>query len=457
MQVSGAVFADFLEELWTQGSDGSDLPGASPNVWTYDNGWVPVVDLNNDVLEAGEGFVVYVYSDTDFDGEDDLPVTIGIDDQFENGMTMNQASLNVATNPSHWNLVGNPYGLHVKINQMLLDNHSKFNSTVYKMDHDNPGYKTHNGIVGNIDEGLIKPFDGFWIQAGSEGDAFEFYEHSIRKGHLNSTARTNNRDQSSGSATFTFSDGQYTTNVYLSFTEDGEINLDPADAKQIIPMSPAEHLTSMIYESGNALAINNLPLNLIVDLALDMDVMLLDPDDEGYQTQETQVNMTWDIANLPNGISLVLQNNITGQNINLYGFPSANINLPAKGGFLFPEELMQTYPSVGESQFSLFVNTDITSTIKEQSTLPDHIVLHDAYPNPFNPSTMIRFDLKQIDHVRLNIFDLKGRHVASLVDEIMHSGNHQVPWNPVALPSGVYLVDLKTGKKSFKQKITYIK
>ena len=188
-----------------------------------------------------------------------------------------------------------------------------------------------------------------------------------------------------------------------------------------------------------------------------MDVMLLDPDDEGYQTQETQVNMTWDIANLPDGISLVLQNNFTGQNINLYGFPSANINLPAKGGFLFPEELMQTYPSVGESQFSLFVNTDITSTSKEQSTLPDHIVLHDAYPNPFNPSTMIRFDLKQIDHVRLNIFDLKGRHVASLVDEIMHSGNHQVPWNPVALPSGVYLVDLNTGKKSFKQKITYIK
>ena len=136
---------------------------------------------------------------------------------------------------------------------------------------------------------------------------------------------------------------------------------------------------------------------------------------------------------------------------------TANINLPAKGGFLFPEELMQTYPSVGESLFSLFVNTDITSTIKEQSTLPDHIVLHDAYPNPFNPNTMIRFDLKQIDHVRLNIFDLKGRQVASLVDEIMHSGNHQVPWNPVALPSGVYLVDLKTGKKSFKQKITYIK
>ena len=455
--VSGAVFGDLLEELWTQGSDGSDLPGASPNVWTYSNGWVPVVDLNNDVLEAGEGFVVYVYSDTDFDGEDDLPVTIGIDNQSEASSPMNQSSLNVTTNPSHWNLVGNPYGLHVRINQMLSDNNSKFNSTIYKMDHDNPGYKTHNGIVGNIDQGLVKPFDGFWIQAGSEGDAFEFYEHSIRKGHLNGGAARTTRDGSTGSAVFTFTNGQYTTNVYLSFTEDGQINLDPADAKQIIPMSPAQHLTSMIYESGNSLAINNLPLNLMTDITLDMDVMLLEPNDEGYETQETQVNMTWDITNLPEGISLVLLNNVTGQNINLYGFPSANINLPEKGGFLFPEELMQTYPNVGESQFSLFVNTDITSTNEEYSLLPDDIILHEAYPNPFNPSTRIRFDLKQINNVSLNIFDLKGRQVASLINELMVSGNHQVLWNPGILPSGVYLVNLKIGEKSFKQKITYIK
>ena len=461
MQVPSSLI--FLDELWTQGSDGSDLPSASPNVWTYNNGWDPVADLNNNILARGHGFLICI-ADTDFDGDDDLPVMIGIDEisnSFING-TITYADYDssaIATNPNEWNLVGNPYGLDLRINTILADNSSKFNSTVYTMDYENPGYKTHNGIVGNIDQGLIKPFDGFWIQADSDGDTLEILKHSIvLGGHINNpnAVRTNNRDESYGSATFTFSDDQYTTNVYLSFTEDGEINLDPADAKQIIPMSPAEHLTSMIYESGNALAINNLPLNLVIDLALDMDVMLLDPDDEGYQTQETQVNMTWDIANLPDGISLVLQNNITGQNINLYGFPSANINLPAKGGFLFPEELMQTYPSVGESLFSL-VNTDITSTSKEQSTLPDQIVLHDAYPNPFNPSTMIRFDLKQIDHVRLNIFDLKGRHVASLVDEIMHSGNHQVPWNPVALPSGVYLVDLKTGKKSFKQKITYIK
>ena len=58
--------------------------GADPNVWTYDNGWVPVEDLNNDVLSAGQGFVVYVFADTDYDGDDDLPVTIDVDGSINN-------------------------------------------------------------------------------------------------------------------------------------------------------------------------------------------------------------------------------------------------------------------------------------------------------------------------------------------------------------------------------------
>ena len=96
--VSGAIFGDLLEELWTQGSDGSDHEGADPNVWTYDNGWVPVEDLNNDVLSAGQGFVVYVFADTDFDGDDDLPVTIDIDG------SINETAVSVTANPSQWNL-----------------------------------------------------------------------------------------------------------------------------------------------------------------------------------------------------------------------------------------------------------------------------------------------------------------------------------------------------------------
>ena len=173
--ISGPVFGDLLEELWTQGSVGSDHEGADPNVWRFDNGWVPVSDLYNDHLEAGEGFVIYVFADTDYDGNDDLPVTIGVDG------AVNESSVSVSSNASDWNLVGNPYGLHVNISQMLTDNRSRFHSTVYKKDDVNPGYKTHNGVIGDIDQGLIKPFDGFWVQAGPEGTHLIFQNIVCKK------------------------------------------------------------------------------------------------------------------------------------------------------------------------------------------------------------------------------------------------------------------------------------
>ena len=449
--VSGAIFGDLLEELWTQGSEGSDHEGADANVWTYDDGWVPVEDLNNDLLEAGQGFVVYVFADTDFDGDDDLPVTLNVDG------TINGTGVTVSANPTKWNLVGNPYGLHVNINQMLSDNSSKFHSTVYRLDDTNPGYRTHNGTVGDIDQGLIKPFDGFWVQADNDGDVFEFTEQCMQKGHMNIDGGRSTTNESTGTATFTFANDQFTSNVYLSFTENGHINLDNADAKQIIPMSPAEHLTSMIHESGKSLSINNLPSDLSTDISFDLDVMLLSPNDEGYETQSEQVSMTWDISNLPEGISLSLVNNVTGQTINLYGYPSINLALPNKGGFLFPENLMETYPEVGESQFTLSVYTDIASNDDEDLIVPEDITLHNAYPNPFNPSTIISFDILEMDNVSLNIFDLTGRQVASLINEFMIPGNHQISWNPGLLPSGVYLVELAVGDRSFNQKITYIK
>ena len=451
--VSGPVFGDLLEELWTQGSIGSDHEGADPNVWRFDNGWVPVSDLYNDNLEAGEGFVIYVFADTDYDGDDDLPVTIGIDG------TVNESSMSVSSNASDWNLVGNPYGLHVDISQMLTDNRSRFHSTVYKKDDVNPGYKTHNGVIGDIDQGLIKPFDGFWVQAGPEGTSFDFSEHCMQKGHMvyDGGARSVT-NESTGSATFTFSNGEFTSSVYLSFTEDGEINLDPADAKRIVPMSPAEHLTSMVRESSKSLSINNLPYALTTDLALEVDVMLLSPNEEGYETQAGQVNLTWDIMDLPEGISLTLVNNFTGQNINLYGFPSANVNLPSKGGFSFPDEIMQSYPFVDEAQFSLYVSSDFATSENDEEIIPDEITLHNAYPNPFNPSTMISFEMIEVDKVSLNIFDVAGRKVASLINnDVMTPGHHKISWNPGLLPSGVYLVELVTGVKSFNQKITYIK
>ncbi|WP_428236273.1 T9SS type A sorting domain-containing protein [Gracilimonas sp.] len=64
------------------------------------------------------------------------------------------------------------------------------------------------------------------------------------------------------------------------------------------------------------------------------------------------------------------------------------------------------------------------------------------YPNPFNPSTVIKFNLKAKSHIRLEVFDMVGRKVATLVDEVKLAKNHEVDFNAKNLPSGVYIYRL---------------
>ena len=116
---------------------------------------------------------------------------------------------------------------------------------------------------------------------------------------------------------------------------------------------------------------------------------------------------------------------------------------------------MATYPVVGQSQFTLSVYGTLAAA--EDDILPERLTLHSAYPNPFNPSTIISFDLPDADMVSLDIFDIAGRQVASLISEYKIPGSHQINWNPGNLSSGIYLVNLVVGTETFNQKITFIK
>ena len=323
------------------------------------------------------------------------------------------------------------------------------------MDRSISSYRVHNGTTGDIADGLLAPFQGFWVQSNAEGNNYSFSEESISNDQGTNYRTTDN--ESNGSAVFTFSTGEFSSSVFLSFTPEGEINLDAGDADRFMPISGTEHLTSMIYESTKSLAINNLPLEMNTDITLDMDVMMLEPSDPGYETQQSQVHMSWDMSNLPEGIIVALQNNVTGYMVNLDGYPSMNITLPSKGGFESNSELMETYPEVGESQFTLIITTDFASSDDDELTTANNFKLHSAYPNPFNPSTKIRFDLTKVDMVSMDVFDISGRQVATLINEIMIPGSHEVNWNPGELSSGVYLIKLNAGENSMNQKVTYIK
>jgi hypothetical protein len=93
---------------------------------------------------------------------------------------------------------------------------------------------------------------------------------------------------------------------------------------------------------------------------------------------------------------------------------------------------------------------------------PAGIVLHPAYPNPFNPTTTIEYEIPARAHVRLTVFDVSGAVVASLVDETQSRGRRSVTWNArssrgTPLASGVYLYRLEAGDEQQTRKMVLLK
>ena len=94
----------------------------------------------------------------------------------------------------------------------------------------------------------------------------------------------------------------------------------------------------------------------------------------------------------------------------------------------------------------------------EMTDLPERVRLHQNYPNPFNPATTIRFEVAVSDqHTRLEVYDVLGRRVAVLVDGVMPSGVHSVPFDGSGLASGVYLYRLETGGVILQRKMMLVK
>lgn len=75
--------------------------------------------------------------------------------------------------------------------------------------------------------------------------------------------------------------------------------------------------------------------------------------------------------------------------------------------------------------------------------------LSQNYPNPFNPATKINYSVKQAGHVSMKIYDIMGREVATLINEVQTAGNHTVNFNAARLSSGVYFYTVVSG--SFKE------
>jgi hypothetical protein len=109
------------------------------------------------------------------------------------------------------------------------------------------------------------------------------------------------------------------------------------------------------------------------------------------------------------------------------------------------------------SEVFLLLGEKSSSVSEAAEFMPEELLLSQNYPNPFNPSTTITFTLPQRGRVRLEIFNLLGEKVATVLDEVRAPGTHSVHWQPQNLPSGTYLYRLETKGYSQTRKLLLLR
>jgi len=102
-------------------------------------------------------------------------------------------------------------------------------------------------------------------------------------------------------------------------------------------------------------------------------------------------------------------------------------------------------------------NGMVTVTNLSTIEIPAEISLMSAYPNPFNPSTEIQFSIPSEMDVKVDIVNMQGRHIKTLIDNHLMDGYHYISWDASDHASGVYFVRLNAGGEISVQKILLMK
>ncbi len=89
--------------------------------------------------------------------------------------------------------------------------------------------------------------------------------------------------------------------------------------------------------------------------------------------------------------------------------------------------------------------------------IPTVFSLDQNYPNPFNPTTAIGYQLSVVSQVDLNIYNVLGQKVATLVSKLQAPGQYQISWDASGFPSGLYFYQIRTGKHSEERKMMLLR
>ena len=116
---------------------------------------------------------------------------------------------------------------------------------------------------------------------------------------------------------------------------------------------------------------------------------------------------------------------------------------------------VEYYNLIGAKIDSVIYGQFVTSVEKPQKL--NSFILYQNYPNPFNQTTTIKFSVAKIENVKIEVINLLGQKVGTLMNKQLPAGSHQVDFNANNLSSGIYYYKIEAGKYIKYRKMILLK
>ena len=170
-------------------------------------------------------------------------------------------------------------------------------------------------------------------------------------------------------------------------------------------------------------------------------------DDQNYNVVTRRLSLL-KISSYKSGSDMIDHITISDELFNDYIPESSEVILPNVNNFT----------STTSDHFPVLSRFILGGYVSAENELPEQTSLLNAYPNPFNPTTTISLSISASSTVTVNVYDVLGRHVATLVDGFLASGRHQLRFDGTHLSSGIYLINaIQDGVPVARTTVTLIK
>ncbi|MBO6792637.1 MAG: T9SS type A sorting domain-containing protein [Balneolaceae bacterium] len=455
--VADSSYSTLFKGRWTQGMAGASVSNGTPNVYTWStatatseaSNWNALSDLNT-AYTPGSGVLAYVFSDDngpDVAGDAGFPKTMnveGIEPQSDQTLT---SLLN--TNVNGWTLLGNPFKQDVDWDSFTKTNLS---NSVYVWDNNSSDWKTWNGSLGDLSDGEIGAFNGFFVQTTGADPTLQVPQ----------AAKTGNKTRFLGKQvqqtqtpwlSLKLNNSELANELWVMFSDEAETGIDNLDALKLQPLS-AEYVLLATKTDSVLLDINALPFTEN-EIRLPLHIESTNSGEHTIQLSGLDMPEGWEISLHDT------QLDITTDLSESYSFEigSKQKRATQEVSLLHTPRLKQVQNDAsGDERFVLVITPSSAVANEAIIDLPTVLELSQNYPNPFNPSSVIEFGLPQNALVSLQVFDVLGRKVAELINQqTMEAGYHAIRFDGSSLASGMYIYRLQVADKVLTKKMTLIK